>query len=95
LFSWYGSKNETNQMLCSLFATSTGKHLPLLSNTPAAITEFDGCMSHPIDAGNSSLDHRPTISAGITDWIVGLTILSQHGAAFLCSGERAGYRQLT
>jgi hypothetical protein len=56
-------------MLRSLFATATGKHLLLLGDTAAAITEFDGCVGHPIDAGYSSRDHRPAVGtgAGITN----------------------------
>jgi hypothetical protein len=103
-FGFFGSSNHTNytnerdqrnQMLRSLFATATGKHLLLLGDTAAAITEFDGCVGHPIDAGYSSRDHRPAVGTGAGDWIVCPTILSQHGVVFLCSGERADYRQPT
>jgi len=88
-------RNQSAQIQRSLLATSSCKHLPLLGDTAAAITEFDGCASHRIDAGSSSLDHRSTVSTDADDWMVRPTILSQHGAAFLCSDERAGCRQLT
>jgi len=88
-------RNQSAQIQRSLLATSAYEDLPLLSDTAATITEFDGCMGHPVDAGNSSLGHRPTVSTDADDWMVRPTILSQHGAASLCSDERAGYRQLT
>src|SRR5215813_12712262 len=79
----------------SLLATSTGKHLPLLSDTAAPITEFDGRMSRPIDVGHSSLNHHPAVGTGTDDWVVRSTILSQHGTASSGSGGRVDYRQLT
>ena len=79
---------EAASRLVFVLATSTCEDLALLSHTPASVTEFDGYVSHRVDTGNSSLDRRPTVRTGI-DWIAHLTILSQQGAAFLCSDERA------
>jgi len=82
-------------MLRSLFATATGKHLPLLGNTPAAITERDGCVGHPIDASYSSRDHRPAVGTGASDWIVRPTLSRQHGTPSLYWDERADCTRLT
>jgi hypothetical protein len=48
----------------SLLATSTGKHLPLLRDTVATVTEFDGCACRSIDAGRSSRGDRPAVGTG-------------------------------
>jgi len=46
-------------------------------------------------AGNSSLDHRPTVRTSADEWPVRPTLLGQHGTPSFCSDERADCRRLT
>jgi len=52
-------------------------------------------MGHPIDAGNSALDQRPTIRTDAGESYVGPTLLSVHDVSSLCLDERIDCRQPT
>jgi hypothetical protein len=50
--------------LAFLSTAPTCEDLPLLRGTPAALTQFDSRMGHPIDTDDSALDYHSTVRTG-------------------------------